>query len=77
LDEFIRLFTGDPTRLDVRDGKGRSAAHQAALRNRVNVLQFIHDQQGDLNPQDVFGNTPLHVAVEHNSLDAINYLLQV
>jgi transient receptor potential cation channel subfamily A member 1 len=77
LEEFIRLYQGDNTRLTVKDGKGRTAAHQAAGRNRVNILQFIHEQHGDLNAQDMCGNTPLHVAVENNSLDALNYLLKV
>lgn len=48
LDDFARLFQGDNTRLSVRDGKGRTAAHQAAARNRVNILQFIRDQQGSM-----------------------------
>lgn len=30
----------------------------------------------DLNAQDNVGNTPLHVAVEGESLDAVDYLLQ-
>lgn len=31
----------------------------------------------DLNAQDNVGNTPLHVAVENESLDAVDYLLTV
>lgn len=46
LDEFIRLYQGDNTRLTVKDVRGRTAAHQAAARNRVNILQFIQSQQG-------------------------------
>lgn len=46
LDEFIRLYQGDNTRLSVKDVRGRTAAHQAAARNRVNILQFIQSQQG-------------------------------
>lgn len=30
----------------------------------------------DLNIKDSGGNTPLHIAIEHNSLDAVEYLLQ-
>ncbi|CAD7082067.1 unnamed protein product [Hermetia illucens] len=77
LDDFARLFQGDNTRLSIRDGKGRTAAHQAAARNRVNILQFIRDQQGDLNAQDAAGNTPLHIAVENDSYDALDYLLSI
>lgn len=46
LDEFIRLYQGDNTRLSVKDVRGRTATHQASARNRVNILQFIHSQQG-------------------------------
>lgn len=46
LEDFARLFNSDNTRLSVKDGKGRTAAHQAAARNKVNILQFIRDQQG-------------------------------
>ncbi|XP_065074384.1 transient receptor potential cation channel subfamily A member 1 isoform X2 [Ochlerotatus camptorhynchus] len=77
LDEFIRLYEGDNGRLAVKDSKGRTAAHQAAARNRINILSYIHQQGGDLNAQDSFGNTPLHVAVENDSLDALEYLLNI
>ncbi|XP_055377272.1 transient receptor potential cation channel subfamily A member 1 isoform X2 [Condylostylus longicornis] len=77
LDDFVRLYRGDNTKLSIRDGKGRTAAHQAASRNRVNILKFIYEQQGDLNAQDGAGNTPLHVAVENDALDALNYLLSL
>lgn len=46
LEEFIRLYKGDNARLSLRDGKGRTPAHQAAARNRVNVLDFIREQGG-------------------------------
>lgn len=46
LDDFIRLYQADNTRLKLQDGKGRTAAHQAASRNRVNILQYIRDQNG-------------------------------
>lgn len=46
LDEFIRLFEGDASRLDVKDGKLRTAAHQAVSRNKVNILRFIKEQNG-------------------------------
>ncbi|XP_050054604.1 transient receptor potential cation channel subfamily A member 1 isoform X5 [Aphis gossypii] len=76
LDDFNRLFIAEPARLDVRDSKGRAAVHQAAARNKLNILQFIRNHGGDLNLRDSFGNTPLHIAIEHNSLDAVEYLFQ-
>lgn len=46
LEDFMRLFHADNSRISIKDGKGRTAAHQAAARNRVNILQFICAQQG-------------------------------
>ncbi|XP_050334009.1 transient receptor potential cation channel subfamily A member 1 isoform X3 [Bactrocera neohumeralis] len=77
LDEFKRLYQSDNARLSIRDSKGRTAAHQAAARNRVNILRYINDQRADLNAKDNAGNTPLHVAVENNSFDALSYLLSI
>lgn len=36
------------------------------------MLRFL-----DFNAQDNVGNTPLHVAVENDSFDAIDFLLQM
>lgn len=76
MDEFIRLYQFDNTRINVKDARGRSVAHQAAAKNRKNILQFIYEVNGDLNCQDNSGSTPLHFAVENDSLDAIEFLLQ-
>lgn len=46
LEEFVRLFQGDNARLSLKDGKGRTPAHQAASRNKVNILEFILEQGG-------------------------------
>uniref|UniRef100_A0A1I8PQU6 Transient receptor potential cation channel subfamily A member 1 n=1 Tax=Stomoxys calcitrans TaxID=35570 RepID=A0A1I8PQU6_STOCA len=77
LDDFKRLYQADNTRLSLQDGKGRTAAHQAASRNRVNILRYIRDQNGDFNIRDNAGNTPIHVAVECDSFDALDYLLSI
>ncbi|KAM7358745.1 transient receptor potential cation channel A1 isoform 2-T2 [Cochliomyia hominivorax] len=77
LDDFKRLYQADNTRLSLQDGKGRTAAHQAAARNKVNILRYIRDQNGDFNIQDNAGNTPLHMAVEFDSYEALDYLLSI
>lgn len=46
MDNFTRLYQGDNSRLMVTDARGRTAAHLAAAKNRVNILQYIHTQQG-------------------------------
>lgn len=33
--------------------------------------------QSDMDAQDIVGNTPLHVSVECDALDAIEYLLSM
>ncbi|XP_066151154.1 transient receptor potential cation channel subfamily A member 1 isoform X2 [Euwallacea fornicatus] len=75
LDMFQKLYVQDPSRLSIRDPRGRTVAHQAAVRNKINILSFITQQGGDLNAQDNAGNTPLHVAVESEALEAIDFLL--
>ncbi|XP_046587542.1 transient receptor potential cation channel subfamily A member 1 [Neodiprion lecontei] len=75
LEEFTRLYRNEPGRLNIQDGRGRAAVHQAAARNRVNILQFIHTNGGNMNLQDNVGNTPLHVAIENVCLEAIDFLL--
>ncbi|XP_070136354.1 transient receptor potential cation channel subfamily A member 1 isoform X3 [Drosophila bipectinata] len=77
LDDFKRLFMADNTRISLKDGKGRTAAHQAAARNRVNILRYIRDQHGDFNAKDNAGNTPLHIAVECDAYEALDYLLSI
>ncbi|KAG8311697.1 Transient receptor putative cation channel sub A member 1 [Homalodisca vitripennis] len=46
LEDFNRLFLAEPARLGVRDSKGRAAAHQAAARGKLNILQFIYSHGG-------------------------------
>ncbi|XP_058975803.1 transient receptor potential cation channel subfamily A member 1 [Musca domestica] len=77
LDDFKSLYQADNTRLLLQDGKGRTAAHQAASRNRVNILRYIRDQNGDFNIKDNAGNTPIHMAVECDSRDALEFLLSI
>ncbi|XP_052746471.1 transient receptor potential cation channel subfamily A member 1 [Bicyclus anynana] len=76
IEDFMRLYLMDSSRLALKDARGRTAAHQAAARNNTNILHFIKNYGGDLNPADVAGNTPLHIAVENESLEAIDFLLQ-
>lgn len=46
LEDFVRLYQGDNSRLAVQDPRGRTVSHQASTRNRVNILTYIHNQQG-------------------------------
>lgn len=46
LEQFIRLYQGDNSRLMVTDARGRTALHFAAAKNRINIIQYIYEQQG-------------------------------
>ncbi|XP_037299699.1 transient receptor potential cation channel subfamily A member 1 isoform X2 [Manduca sexta] len=76
VEDFTRLYLSEPGRLGVRDGRGRTATHQAAAKNNTNILHYIKNYGGDLNALDNSKNTPLHVAVENEALGAIEFLLQ-
>lgn len=46
MEDFSRLYLAEPARLGVKDSRGRTAAHQAAARNQVAILQFISSHNG-------------------------------
>lgn len=46
VEDFMRLYLSEPSRLAVRDTRGRTAAHQAAARNNTNILQYINNYAG-------------------------------
>jgi transient receptor potential cation channel subfamily A protein 1 len=48
VEDFGRLYSAEPARLGVRDSRGRAAAHQAAARNKLNILQFIAAHGGGM-----------------------------
>ncbi|XP_061382460.1 transient receptor potential cation channel subfamily A member 1 isoform X1 [Danaus plexippus] len=76
VEDFMRLYLTEPSRISIRDSNGRTAAHQAAAKNHTNILHSINKYGGALDIADNAGNTPLHLAVENESLDAIDFLLQ-
>lgn len=48
VEVFRRLYLAEPGRLGVRDSRGRAAAHQAAARNKLNILEFIAAHGGGM-----------------------------
>lgn len=58
-------------------GKYNKGPHFTSYTKDVGCY-LIHNTYlfSDLNNQDNVGNTPLHVAVEHDSLDAVDFLLR-
>ncbi len=43
LDECERLYRIKPDRLEIRDSKGRSVLHHAALNGHTNIIDFALD----------------------------------
>ncbi|OXA64028.1 Transient receptor potential cation channel subfamily A member 1 [Folsomia candida] len=73
--EFTRLVTEDPSKLDIRDGRGRASVHQATIRNHVKILEVVERFNGNLDLTDNSGNSCIHLAVEADALDALEFLL--
>ena len=52
--------------------------HKAARLNDLDKVKFLIEKNGaDLNKVNSSGRTPFHVAIASDSLDIINYLLQI
>lgn len=75
MKEFTRLITSDPSKLNVRDSRGRAAVHQATIKNHVPIIEVLVAFNGNLDLTDNLGNTSLHLAVEVEALQALEYLL--
>ncbi|CAF0829944.1 unnamed protein product [Didymodactylos carnosus] len=74
-EEFDRLVHDDPGKLRISNASGCYAIHNAAARNKVAILTIIAQYKGDINLPDKNSWTPLHHAVIHSSLLAIEWLL--
>lgn len=61
---------------EARDGKGRTALHIAAAKNKcLKVVSILCERGYDLNAQDGAGNTPLHKAAAKENLQIVRLLL--
>ncbi|CAG7726425.1 unnamed protein product [Allacma fusca] len=74
--EFTQLISRDPSLLMVCDNKGRTAVHQAALKDRTAILKVIHEYKQSFDTLDEDGCSPLHIAVRSEALDSIGFLLE-
>ncbi|XP_068249556.1 transient receptor potential cation channel subfamily A member 1 isoform X2 [Palaemon carinicauda] len=73
--EIERLCVADRTRVQVEDSKGWNAVHHAAANNQPLSIVLLFNHGADINWQDNNGRTPLHIAVEKESIDAIDTLI--
>lgn len=44
IDEFKKIYSNEPFKLLFSDNTGKTATHQAALKNNVIILDYIHNQ---------------------------------
>ncbi|XP_041358307.1 transient receptor potential cation channel subfamily A member 1-like isoform X2 [Gigantopelta aegis] len=75
LKEFARLYNEDPSRLYIQNSDGQVPVHLAAIKGRLNILEFIALHGGDFNIKNKQGNTALHLAVEEGQINVINFLI--
>lgn len=59
---LVGLVLGTPA---WSQGRTRTPLHWAAQHGHVEVVQTLIDNGADVNARDVFGRTPLHLAVGH------------
>ena len=46
LDEFVKVYTADPKRLDVQDNRGQRPLQAAAAKGHRNIVDFIIKEHG-------------------------------
>ncbi len=69
------MVTSDPSKLNIRDSRGRASVHQATIRNHVKILEIVVAFNGNLNLTDNHGNSSIHLAIEAEALEALEFLL--
>lgn len=73
---FERLYSRRPGIVEVRNDRGETLFHSAAMHGNLDIMDFLLQCSIDINVQaSATGNTALHTAVEHSQLNAIDYLV--
>ena len=52
----------------MRDSYGSSAIHQAAWNGHLSIVKLLVEAGVDINEQDIFGETPVHMMTDLKSL---------
>lgn len=58
-----------PKNVDEIGDCGGTALHEAAVRGHVAVAEFLVSRNADVNIQNVWSSTPLHIATYHGHVD--------
>lgn len=61
-----------------KEGNGRTILHFAASRGDVEIFRYLasEDNSEVFNEQDKNGNTPLFIAVQHDNLPLVKYIIE-
>ena len=76
LAELIMQIDGMQLSLKFQDEKGFTLLHYAVEFNQIPIVQYLLNSEIDINQVDAEGNSPLHVAIKHSSMEAMKCLLQ-
>lgn len=78
LPELIRLYNEYGKEILEQFGakSGKTALHQAAMKNKEKIVEMLIGWGANLNCKDALGNTPLILAYQKQSFEVANYLLE-
>jgi hypothetical protein len=72
----VQLLLRHKARVDARDRRGRSALHEAAARDHVEICQALLQAHATVDARDAQGRTPLLEAVRAGATQAVALLLE-
>lgn len=75
-DEQAVLAMLAETDVDLRDARGRTPLHYAALLGRKNAVDALINAGADVNAVDALGETPLHLAARRTQVYQVQQLLR-
>ncbi|RSL96101.1 hypothetical protein CEP52_011687 [Fusarium oligoseptatum] len=73
----LYLDRGLLTDLEARDDRQETPVHYAARFGHVSVLELLKNHGADINSSSASGETPLHLAVRGQLLDAVKALIKL
>ncbi|MFC2720545.1 MAG: ankyrin repeat domain-containing protein, partial [Bacteroidota bacterium] len=61
--------------IETTDPEGRTALINAAFYNNIDLLEWLINQEADINAKDYIGYTALHFACQEGHIDSVKLLL--